>query len=124
LFFSKALGVEAMGLGDADLMALAGSFPGLAGNGGWLHYWSVRRAFLLASDKSFFRGDNMLPFGPSLAIGTMISCLCWPWIAPRLQALFFHPVMLPLMVFVLIVLMGVSSYILRPCCHLILPSRG
>lgn len=110
--FTRALGVEAMGLGDADLMALAGSFLGWQGMvAGFI--LGVFVGLFFGIGQKVFRGDNMLPFGPSLAIGTMLSCLFWPRIAPSFQALFFHPVMLPLMVVLLLILMGISSYILR-----------
>lgn len=110
--FSKALGVEAMGLGDADLMMMAGSFLGWQGMiAGFV--LGVFVGLFFGIGQKLFRGDNSLPFGPSLAIGTMLSCLCWPWVAPRVQGLFFHPVMLPMMVCVLIVLMGAAAYVLR-----------
>ena len=113
--FTKALGVEAMGLGDADLMAVAGSFLGWQGMvAGFII--GVFVGLFFGIGQKLFRGDNMLPFGPSLAIGTMISCLCWPWIAPRFQAIFFHPVMLPLMVGILIMLMG--FWVHPPPAHL------
>jgi leader peptidase (prepilin peptidase) / N-methyltransferase len=110
--FSKALGVEAMGLGDADLMMMAGSFLGWQGMvAGFV--LGVFVGLIFGVGQKVLNGDNMLPFGPSLAIGTMLSCLGWPWIAPRLQALFFHPVLLPLMVITIVIFMGVASYVMR-----------
>ena len=110
--FSRALGIEAMGLGDADLMMMVGSFLGWQGMiAGFVLGVFVGLVFGVC--QIVMRGDNMLPFGPSLAIGSMLSCLCWPSLAPRLQSLFFHPTILPVMVIFLIVAMFVASYILR-----------
>ncbi|HLW66490.1 MAG TPA: prepilin peptidase [Gemmataceae bacterium] len=91
--FEKGLGKEALGLGDADLMMMVGAFLG----------WQVVViAFLvgavaslfLALPQLIFRGDNSLPFGPGLAVGTLITWLCWKWIGPELQPLFFNDVLL------------------------------
>ena len=38
-----------------------------------------------------FRGKQALPFGPSLAIGVMITLLFWQAIAPRAWLLFSDP---------------------------------
>jgi leader peptidase (prepilin peptidase)/N-methyltransferase len=110
--FSKALGFEAMGLGDADLMALAGSFLGWQGMVvGFI--LGVFVGLFFGIGQWLFRGDNALPFGPSLAIGVLISCFGWPLFAPRFQALFFSSIMLPVTVILLVLLMVVASYILR-----------
>jgi leader peptidase (prepilin peptidase)/N-methyltransferase len=94
--FEKGLGKEALGLGDADLMMMVGAFLG----------WQVVViAFLvgavaslfLAVPQLIFRGDNSLPFGPGLAAGTVITWLCWKWIGPELQTLFFNDVLLLVM---------------------------
>src|SRR5262249_28513345 len=66
--FSKGLGVEAMGLGDADLMMMAGAFLG------WqpvvlAFFVAVIPALIFAVVQLAVTGDNSLPFGPSLAVG-------------------------------------------------------
>jgi leader peptidase (prepilin peptidase)/N-methyltransferase len=110
--FSKALGIEAMGLGDADLMMMAGSFLGWQGMVvGFI--LGVFVGIIFGVGQVVMKGDNMLPFGPSLAIGTMISCLCWPFFGPSFQATFFHPVLLPFMIGLIAIMMVVASYILR-----------
>jgi leader peptidase (prepilin peptidase)/N-methyltransferase len=86
--FGAGLGEEAMGLGDADLMMMAGAFMG---------WQPVLVAFLISVVPALFIGvgqlairrDNSLPFGPSLAIGVMTTILCWRWIGPQVQVLFF-----------------------------------
>jgi leader peptidase (prepilin peptidase) / N-methyltransferase len=110
--FTLGLGIEALGLGDADLMMMAGSFLG---------WQPVVVAFLVGVfaglffgiGQLLFRGDNMLPFGPSLAIGTVITFLCWRWIGPHFQALFFNWMFLAPLAGVSCFLMLVASYVLR-----------
>jgi leader peptidase (prepilin peptidase)/N-methyltransferase len=110
--FSKALGIEAMGLGDADLMMMAGSFLGWQGMlVGFLLGIFVGLFFGLG--QLFLKGDNALPFGPSLAIGTMLSCLGWPYFGDRFQATLFQPVVLPSLVVCIAILMTIAGYILR-----------
>jgi len=36
------------------------------------------------------RRDNVLPFGPGLAAGSVITWLGWRWVVPHVQALFFN----------------------------------
>ncbi len=110
--FSKALGVEAMGLGDADLMMMAGSFLGWQGMVvGFI--LGIFVGLFFGGAQMVLRGDNMLPFGPSLAIGCMLSCLAWPYFGPAFQPTFFHPVILPVMIVMIAVMMTVAGYILR-----------
>ncbi len=86
--FTKGLGVEAMGLGDADLMMMAGAFlgwqPVVVG-----FFISVFPGLLFGLGQLAWRGSRALPFGPSLAIGCLAALLGWHWMAPRLQLLFF-----------------------------------
>jgi leader peptidase (prepilin peptidase)/N-methyltransferase len=110
--FGTGLREEAMGLGDADLMMMAGSFLG------WqpvlvAFFVSVGPALVVGLFQLLVRRDRMLPFGPSLAAGVLITMLCWHWIAPRVQPLFFWPaVMLSLAVVGGAFLLG-SSYVVR-----------
>jgi leader peptidase (prepilin peptidase)/N-methyltransferase len=86
--FSTGLGKEALGLGDADLMMMAGAFLG---------WQPVVVAVFVAVIPALFFGliqmainrDNALPFGPSLAAGVLLTMLLWGWIGPQLQPLFF-----------------------------------
>jgi leader peptidase (prepilin peptidase)/N-methyltransferase len=109
--FSRGLGVEALGLGDADMMMMAGSFLG------WqlavtAFFIAVFPGLIFGVAQIMFRRDNSLPFGPALAIGVLITWLGWHWIGPRTQPLFFNPnVMLAGAVVCGVFLLG-SGYIL------------
>lgn len=110
--FSKGLGKEALGLGDADLMMMAGSFLG------WqiivvAFFLSVFPALLLGIIQLFARGDNSLPFGPSLSLSVMATCLAWHWIGPAVRPYMFWgelliaaAVLCAVLLFVLAFLMG------------------
>src|SRR5262249_53000427 len=86
--FSTGLGKEALGLGDADLMMMAGAFLG----------WQpvVVAVFVAVVPALFFglvqmavRRDSSLPVGPSLGAGVLLTMLVWEWLGPSLQVLFF-----------------------------------
>jgi leader peptidase (prepilin peptidase)/N-methyltransferase len=110
--FGMGLGVEALGLGDADLMMMAGSFLG---------WQPVVVAFVIGVFAGLFfgiaqlvtRGDNALPFGPALAVGVVATSLGWHWIGPQFQALFFNDFLILLLLGISCFLMLVASYILR-----------
>lgn len=110
--FGLGLGIEALGLGDADLMMMAGAFLG---------WQPVVVAFFLGVFAGLFfgilqlalRGDNMMPFGPALAVGVVAACLGWRWLGPHVQPLLFNAwLMVPLAV-VSGILMLAASYVLR-----------
>jgi leader peptidase (prepilin peptidase)/N-methyltransferase len=110
--FSKGLGVEALGLGDADLMMMAGAFLG------WqpvvaAFFVAVLPALVVGVVQLVIYGDNALPFGPSLAMGVVITWLCWGWIGPPLQILFFHGMFISILGAFACVFMLVASYVLR-----------
>ena len=74
--FGTGLGKEALGLGDADLMMMAGAFLG------WQLVLvalvvSLAPALLFGFYQVIVHDDNSLPYGPSLAIGLMTTALCW-----------------------------------------------
>jgi leader peptidase (prepilin peptidase) / N-methyltransferase len=86
--FESVLGKEALGLGDADFMMMAGAFVG----------WQVILVSLAVSAFVgipyflYFRlrgGDRATPFCPALAFGVMGTLIAWPRIAPELQPMFF-----------------------------------
>jgi len=58
-------------------------------------------------------GDNMMPFGPSLAVGVVVTFLCWYWIGPRVQMPFFNSTIVICMAVLGGILMFVASYFLR-----------
>ena len=86
--FSKGLGKEALGLGDADLMMMAGSFLG------WqivvvAFFLSVFPALLFGIIQLLVRKDNSLPYGPSLSLSVMATCLAWKPIGDAVRLYFF-----------------------------------
>ncbi len=94
--FSVGRGIEGMGLGDADLMMMAGAFLG------WqpiaiAFFVSVFPALVLGVGYMIFRGSQALPFGPPLALGILLTLFGWRWIGPPFQFLFFDKTMLMVM---------------------------
>jgi leader peptidase (prepilin peptidase)/N-methyltransferase len=93
--FGVGRGLEGLGVGDADLMMMAGAFIG------WqpvvvAFFMGVFPALLFGIYHLISRGNQELPFGPSLAIGIVVTLLGWQWIAARLGSLPFE---LPVIVF-------------------------
>lgn len=110
--FTRGLGREALGLGDADLMMMAGAFIG---------WQPVVVAFFVGAlvtlgfaivQMVVFR-DNALPFGPGLAAGVMLTVLGWHAIGPAVQAPLFWPTMLGICVVAGAGFMLVASVFLR-----------
>ena len=120
--FGIGRGVEGLGLGDADLMMMAGSFLG------WqpilvAFFVGVAPGLVFGLAQLLRKGDHPLPFGPALAIGVMITLLGWRWIGAGLHVLFFDPL---IMGFVLVsgsVMLLVISVLLR-LVRFVLPSPG
>ncbi len=86
--FEQGMGKEALGLGDADLMMMAGAFLG------WqmvvaAFFFGTFAALFIAIPLFLTRGSRMLPFGPGLAVGIMVTLISWRRIAPGLQPFFF-----------------------------------
>jgi leader peptidase (prepilin peptidase)/N-methyltransferase len=109
--FSKGMGIEALGLGDADIMMMAGSFLG------WqpvvvAFFLAVVPALLFGVPQLIFKGDHQLPFGPSLAVGLVATWLGWHWIGPRIQPLFFNLELMLALVAMCGVFLLVSGYLL------------
>jgi leader peptidase (prepilin peptidase)/N-methyltransferase len=110
--FGLGLGVEALGLGDADLMMMAGAFLG------WqpvvvAFFFGVFIGLIFGVAQIFIRGDNMLPFGPSLALGTIVTALYWESLGPHFQAYFFNGILMATVAGLFCVLMFGTSYVLR-----------
>ena len=114
--FELGFGREAMGLGDADLLMMAGAFLGwqvavlslFVGAGAALF---LKVIMLIAAGKEKepqsspvsgeFTDARELPFGPGLALGVVVTWFAWPWIGPGTQYLFFDGVTLVLCVVVM-----------------------
>jgi leader peptidase (prepilin peptidase)/N-methyltransferase len=95
--FTWGRGIEGLGLGDADLMMMAGAFIG---------WQPVVVSFFLAAFPALFfglaqllrKGDQRLPFGPALAIGVLLAVFLWPEIGPRFWPFFSDGLMLAFLV--------------------------
>jgi leader peptidase (prepilin peptidase)/N-methyltransferase len=110
--FRTGLGKEALGLGDADLMMMAGAFLG------WqpvvvAFFLSVVPALFFGVIQLVVRRDNSLPFGPSLAAGVVLTFLCWRWLGPYVQPLLFWEIVLACLALLAAGFMLGASYLLR-----------
>jgi leader peptidase (prepilin peptidase)/N-methyltransferase len=110
---TKGMGLgEALGLGDADLMMMAGAFLG------WqavvvAFFLSAFPALLFSVIHVIRTGDRAVTFGPSLAASTLATCLLWPALAPLCQVLFFNWFMLVVLAGAGSVLMMAASLVIR-----------
>ncbi|HEX3152829.1 MAG TPA: prepilin peptidase [Gemmataceae bacterium] len=86
--FEKALAKEAMGLGDADLMMLAGAFVGwqpvIVG-----FFMGSMAALPLGLAWRLVKKEEHFPFGPGLALGVFATVFLWRWIGPALHPVLF-----------------------------------
>jgi leader peptidase (prepilin peptidase)/N-methyltransferase len=110
--FSTGLGKEALGLGDADLMMMAGSFLG------WqivvvAFFLSVIPALFIGMIQLVVRRDNSLPFGPSLSLSVMVTCLAWHSICEPLRPIFFSGTWLFWLVVLCAGFLLFASFVLR-----------
>ena len=102
-----ALKREAMGFGDVVLMAMIGSFLG------WqatliVFVLALLTAVVVALPQWYFRRDSELPYGPYLALGTLLLLVSgrqvWPWFDSRIFAL--GPLLVPMALFMAFSLAG------------------
>ncbi len=75
--------MEGLGVGDADLMMMAGAFVG------WqpiliAFFAAILPGLVLGILQVMLRGNQAMPFGPALAIGVMLTLLTWPAIGAAL----------------------------------------
>jgi leader peptidase (prepilin peptidase)/N-methyltransferase len=93
--YSMGRGIEGLGIGDADLMMMAGAFVG---------WQPVLMSFFVATFPGLLfgviqllrQGNQPLPYGPALAIGVVLTLWLWPYLgdSDALRMLFFEPVFL------------------------------
>ncbi len=110
--FGSGLGKQALGLGDADLMMMAGAFLG---------WQPVIIAFFIGCFlalpagifQKIFNKDGSLPFGPSLSLGVMITFLCWQYIGPQFKMIFFDGFLLIVIAVFGSVFIFLFSFLLR-----------
>ncbi len=104
---SRALGKEAMGLGDATLMAMTGS---------WLGWQVGVIAFFIAAFLGLAHGllgwlwkrETELAFGPSLCLATVIVLVAWRWVWGWLEPIFLYPLDLLVVLGVVVGLTGLT----------------
>jgi leader peptidase (prepilin peptidase)/N-methyltransferase len=104
---SRAIGKEAMGLGDATMMAMAGS---------WLGWQVGVIAFFIAIFLGLAHGllgwiwkrENELAFGPSLCLATVIVVVAWRWIWAAVEPVFLYPLDLLVVLGVVVGLTGLT----------------
>jgi leader peptidase (prepilin peptidase)/N-methyltransferase len=106
------VGGKALGLGDADLMMMAGAFLG------WqpilvAFFMAVLPGVVMGLSQAAVRGQTTLPFGPALAIGVMMTCLGWRTIGPSVQTFFFDGPFILILAVVCGVLMIGGGYLIR-----------
>ncbi|MBN9519441.1 prepilin peptidase [bacterium] len=93
--FETGFGKEALGLGDADLLMMAGAFLGwqpvvlslFVGAFAALIVFKLPAIVIAAVRRTGV--DRELPFGPGLAVGVVVTWFAWPWLAPKVQPVFF-----------------------------------
>lgn len=110
--FEKGMGREALGLGDADLMMVAGAFMG---------WQPTVLSFFVGTFVTLFvavpvvvlTGKRYSPFGPGLAVGFLVTLFCWKEIGPELQMLLFDPFMIGTVVVIFGVGSFLASFVLR-----------
>jgi leader peptidase (prepilin peptidase)/N-methyltransferase len=110
--YLESRGGDALGLGDADLMMMAGAFLG---------WQPIVVAFFVAVFPGVLMGmillmvyrSAALPFGPALACGVVLTWLGWSKIAPIVMPLFFHQTLLLVMFGGSAVILLVASLLLR-----------
>jgi leader peptidase (prepilin peptidase)/N-methyltransferase len=112
--FKVGRGREGIGMGDADLMMMVGSFLG------WqpmvvAFFAAVFPGMIFGIMQLLLRGDRPFPFGPSLAVGSVLTWLGWRWIgsSPSLRLFFFDPLVLGMLAGAGAVFMLVASLVLR-----------
>ncbi len=110
--FGLGRGMEGLGIGDADLMMMAGAFIG------WqpiliAFFVSVIPGLILGIAQIIIRGNQAMPFGPALAIGVVITMLNWPTIGAHFRILFVDAVFLGAMAGIGAVLLLIISFALR-----------
>ncbi|VTS07524.1 prepilin peptidase [Tuwongella immobilis] len=110
--FTRGFGREALGLGDADLMMMAGAFVG------WqvvlvAFFLGAFFALFLAIPMLLFKGDNSLPFGPALGLGVVVTWLMWSVIGRSVQLVFFDWLQMTLAMGILLIGLFVAAVLLR-----------
>ncbi|NQU22482.1 MAG: prepilin peptidase [Candidatus Nealsonbacteria bacterium] len=97
---------EAMGFGDVTLMAMIGTFLG------WqtcllIFFIAPLCALLIGVVQLILYRDNMLPYGPFLCAGTLLTIVFWPTLWDRSYHVFAPGWLVPTLIPIFIGLMGI-----------------
>jgi leader peptidase (prepilin peptidase)/N-methyltransferase len=133
--FETGLGREALGLGDADLLMMAGAFLGWQIPVLALFVGAMASLVLKVLSLAFAPAEapvaaalpaspnappvsgppeaRELPFGPGLAIGVLVTWFAWPWLGPRVQFPFFDGLTMGVLVGVMGVGLLAAALLLR-----------
>lgn len=122
--FEVGFGREAMGLGDADLLMMAGAFLGwqiavmslFVGAVAALALKVIGMVLISAPPEPVpetNEGPRELPFGPGLAIGVVVCWLCWHWLGPRVQFVFYDAIAFGISASVMCIGMVAAGLLLR-----------
>lgn len=116
--FEYGFGQEALGLGDADLLMMAGAFLGwqpimLAVPLGAFVTLSVLPFVYVVFKLRRRPFPNHVPFGPGLVGGVLLCWLCWPFFGELVRTLFFQPVLLGFGAFAMLGLLMIAGRLLR-----------
>jgi leader peptidase (prepilin peptidase)/N-methyltransferase len=110
--FGLGRGIEGLGVGDADLMMMAGSFVG------WQpvvmsFFIATFPALLLGVLQLLRKGDQALPFGPPLALGVVLTLFLWPQIGVYIQPIVFSGMFLAGLSAMMAACLLFMAYVLR-----------
>jgi prepilin signal peptidase PulO-like enzyme (type II secretory pathway) len=103
---------EAMGFGDVTLMMMVGTFLG------WqacliAFFLSPFAALVIGLAQFISRHDDVIPFGPFLCLASATVVVAWAPIWTWAQPLFFHPILVLLVLAVCLLLLGLILAIWR-----------
>lgn len=109
---SRALGREAMGLGDVTLMAMVGA---------WVGWQAAVLAFFLAAFLGLAHGlvqvlrhrESELPYGPSLCLASVMVIVGWRWLWPLVEGTFADPLLLAVVLGAVVGLTAVTLSVWR-----------
>jgi leader peptidase (prepilin peptidase)/N-methyltransferase len=110
--FGLGRGKEGLGVGDADLMMMAGAFLG------WqpvviAFFVSVFPALFIGLTQVVLRGNQELAFGPSLSLGIVLTMLAWHGIGPSVAGIFFDMTLLLILIAAGAAFLLLASFLIR-----------
>jgi leader peptidase (prepilin peptidase)/N-methyltransferase len=116
--FETGMGRDALGLGDADLLMMAGAFLGWQPAALSLFVGACVAVPIIIPLKvlDYLRGrtvEREMSFGPWIAAGIVVTWFAWRWLGAAAQGVFFDEIMLGGLIVVMGGLMLASGLMLR-----------